>query len=490
MNEQTLLGLIQRVTGRGDLIMYQFDNRTDEWLSWYSGKVKKFHRYNIWNGLKHNSVERLSLGMAKRVCEDWANLLINEKTLVTLPDEKSNEALKKVFKSCRFWFKANESIEKTFALGNGAWVVCVDRLSIVDGVQQKDGEINVQFCNARKIRPLRVVDGVVTDCAFVSESTNTVDKTRKIYDVQVHVKNPKGEYDIYEFQAEGTSERFMSLRANADGTVKANKFATGSSLPWFTLIRPNIGNNVNIDSPFGCSIFANAIDALKHIDIVYDSANNEFVLGRKRLFVKTSQLNINMASGEPVEVFDSSDISVYSLPEGDEDINKMIADSTQQLRVAEHQAELQTALNVLSTACGLGVQHFRYDKGGVATATQIISENDDLWRNIRKHENLLRCAIVDVVKAVAYANNTFTSNDKITADDVKVLFDDSIIEDKGTERANDRQDVAMGTMGKAEYRAKWYGEDDATAKSKIDEIKKEQPQTGDIGSIFGLGDEI
>lgn len=489
-NEQTLLGLIQRVTGRGNYVMYQFDNRTDEWLSWYQGKVKSFHHYRVWNGRKWNNCERLSLGMAKRVCEDWANLLINEKTLVTLKDEASNEALHKALRDCRFWFKANESIEKTFALGNGAWVVCVDGLTIADGVQQKDGKINVQFCNARKIRPLRVVDGVVTDCAFVSESADILDKTRKRYDVQVHVKNDNGEYDIYTFEAYGTKESALTL---VDG--KVNKFVTGSKVPWFTLIRPNIGNNVDIDSPFGCSIYANALDALKHIDIVYDSANNEFMLGRKRLFVKTAQLAVDMESGEQHEVFDDGDLCVYNLPEGGEDINKLIADSTQVLRVADHQAELQTALNVLSTACGLGVQHFRYDKGGVATATQIISENDDLWRNIRKHENLLRGAIVDVIKAVAYANNEFTSNEPIIADDITVLFDDSIIEDKGTERANDRQDVANGVMSKAEYRSKWFGEPIEVAQAKIDEIaewEKEHTATfgGDtLGGLFGLGDE-
>ena len=42
--------------------------------------------------------------------------------------------------------------------------------------------------------------------------------------------------------------------------------------------------------------------------------------------------------------------------------------------------------------------------------------------------------------------------------DITIQFDDSIIEDKVTDRQNDRQDVAMGAMGVAEYRAKWYGE--------------------------------
>ena len=46
-------------------------------------------------------------------------------------------------------------------------------------------------------------------------------------------------------------------------------------------------------------------------------------------------------------------------------------------------------------------------------------------------------------------------------------FDDSIIEDKATERKEDRNDVAMGAMALWEYRAKYYNEDDKTAKQNV-----------------------
>lgn len=37
-------------------------------------------------------------------------------------------------------------------------------------------------------------------------------------------------------------------------------------------------------------------------------------------------------------------------------------------------------------------------------------------------------------------------------------FSDSILTDEESERQQDRQDVSMGVMSHAEYRAKWYGE--------------------------------
>ena len=47
--------------------------------AWYKGKVSSFHNYSVYNGIKRIGRERASLGMAARVCEDWADLLLNEK---------------------------------------------------------------------------------------------------------------------------------------------------------------------------------------------------------------------------------------------------------------------------------------------------------------------------------------------------------------------------------------------------------------------------
>jgi hypothetical protein len=48
--------------------------------------------------------------------------------------------------------------------------------------------------------------------------------------------------------------------------------------------------------------------------------------------------------------------------------------------------------------------------------------------------------------------------------EVTVNFDDSIIEDSNAEKLRDLQEVRDGIMQKYEYRMKWYGEDEATAK--------------------------
>ena len=52
--------------------------------------------------------------------------------------------------------------------------------------------------------------------------------------------------------------------------------------------------------------------------------------------------------------------------------------------------------------------------------------------------------------------------------DIRIIFDDSIIEDKEAQKVSDRADVASGVMSKVEYRMKWYNEDEVTAKSITD----------------------
>lgn len=63
-----------------DTVDSSFYTKIKLWDSWYRGNVAKFHSYRIYNGSgKHTNCRRKSLGMTKKVCEDIADLLLNEK---------------------------------------------------------------------------------------------------------------------------------------------------------------------------------------------------------------------------------------------------------------------------------------------------------------------------------------------------------------------------------------------------------------------------
>ena len=61
-----------------------------------------------------------------------------------------------------------------------------------------------------------------------------------------------------------------------------------------------------------------------------------------------------------------------------------------------------------------------------------------------------------------FANGTFTLN---SPNDIKILFDDSIFEDKESTKESDRKDVNLGIMSEVEYRVDNYGESEEVALS-------------------------
>lgn len=450
--------IIKKVTGHDKL--YSMDEYIANWKEWYTGDVKSFHNYTLYNGKKQIAMKRLTLNMAKRVCEDWANLLLNEKTDITVGDKHSQDVLHKALMDCKFWQKGNEGIEKTFALGMGAFVVVVDNIGINDSGELVDvskSKVKVKFVNGTKIIPITFEDEEITECAFINVNSG------KTY-ISIHLKNEEGNYEIHNIKCKGECDN-LSFVDGEDHTV----FDTGSPLQWFAIIKPNIANNVDINSPLGVSIFANAIDNLKEIDLVFDSYANEFILGKKRIFVNAKDWAINTKTGEEYEVFDSNDVVIYMLPEAD-DGKQLISDNTQTLRVQDHITALQNQLNLFGYKCGLGTEHYKFDSMGVATATQIVSVNSEMFRNIKKHEIIIEEALITIVKAMLYAINTFTSDSVNTLAEITIKFDDSIVVDESAERTQDLVDVNAGIMSKVEYRIKWYNEDEKTASKKIEEM--------------------
>ena len=125
-------------------------------------------------------------------------------------------------------------------------------------------------------------------------------------------------------------------------------------------------------------------------------------------------------------------------------------------------------LKYLSLKCGFGTERYRFDGAGAKTATEIISENSDMYRMLKKHETILEDVLKRLIRIIIrlgiVTGNTLDQNT-----DVVIDFDDSIIEDKGAERQQDRQDVSMGVMRHEEYRAKWYGETVEQAKKNLPE---------------------
>ncbi len=455
------------------IIEYQSNN--GEYLGWYRGFVDKFHRYYTYNGERKVYKDRYALGMGKTICENFASFLMNERVKITLGDDKSTDILNELLVKNNFWVKANQGIEKTFALGTGCFLLSLNKDS---------QDIKVQFVDADNIYPLAYTHDEIIECAFVSDSLSFSKEslnTTKIKNIQTHTLE-NGQYVIRNFRfAVGDNEELREVPVEDIPT----EIFTNTDFRWFIPIKPNIVNNFYLDSPFGLPVYANSLDVLKALDLTYDSFVNEIQNGRKRLFVTQEAMKVG-SDGCFKNAFDPSDVLFYILDGNFSDNkNNYVQEVNGQLRVAELREAIQTNLNLLSTKLGMGNNYFKFDNNMVSkTATEVISENSDLFRTIKKHEQVLESALIELVHAIAKIGrkiNIFNISDE----NISIDFDDSIIESKEQERLQDRQDMAVDVMSRVEYREKWYGEDEEVAKLKVAEVDNEKPENSSIHFIDG-----
>ena len=449
--------ITQYLKGLGyDCVEDDFYSQIDLWQKWYRGYVPSFHDYRQYNGRKKIRRTRKSLGMAKTVAEDWANLALNEKVGIALKKKSAEKRVWSVLDANQFRVRGNQLLEQAFALGTGAFV------------ERKEGdEVKIDYIRAGMVYPLAWDNGRITQCAFGSE--RTVKQEKQVY-LNIHTL-VRGHYVIenHLFRRNGTALTEIALPDDVKDRV-----GTNSPTPLFQIIRPNIANNFAPDCPLGISVYANALDQLEGLDLVYDSYCNEFRLGKKRITVPVTMARMAMEEdGSVTPVFDDNDTEFYAIPSVDQGENK-IEEHNMELRYEAHEAGVQTALNLLSFKCGMGRDRYNFKDGEVKTATEVVSEKSDLFQSLKKHELLLEGALIGMAQAVAERLG-------LGEQEVTVNFDDSIIEDTGAEKLRFLQEIRDGVRQKWEYRVRFFGEDEATAKSMVVQDEPEEDLFGGRG---------
>ncbi len=421
-------------------------SRIGEWFSWYRGKVDAFHSYNQYNGKKKVKRRRAALGLAKKVCEDWANLLLSERVDFKASDEKLTNRAKQILDANNFRVRANRLVELSFALGTGAFVEFIE-----------NGRVVVDYIRADMIYPISWENGEITECAF--GSVKTVGNVPCLY-VQLHVKED-GKYVIKNRLFDKKTKKEIPL---PEGVLPV--FYTESRLPLFQIVMPNIVNSASPDSPMGVSVFANAIDVLKGIDLVYDSYQNEFRLGKKRIVVPVGMAQLKHEETGFMPVFDDNDTEFYAF--ADKNLTDL-KEINMEIRANEHTEGLSQSMHLLSDLCGLGSDRYQFDRNSsvyaVKTATQVISEESALYQNLKKHALLLERAIKGLVRAVLFLDG----EQKAERDDftVTVSFDDSIITDTDTDFNRNLKLVESGLMQPHEFRMWWFHESEDEAKRAL-----------------------
>jgi len=164
--------------------------------------------------------------------------------------------------------------------------------------------------------------------------------------------------------------------------------------------------------------------------------------------------------GEILPVFDDNDTEFYAFSGADPD-NFSINEINMELRADSHETGLQRNIDLLSDLCGFGSGKYNYQTGRIKTATQIVSEQSDLFRNLKKHELLAEKVIKDLVRAILF----LMSEDYMQ--EVTVNFDDSIIDDTETTITRALAEKQANIIDAAEYISRVYKLPRQLAEEKI-----------------------
>ena len=257
--------------------------------------------------------------------------------------------------------------------------------------------------------------------------------------------------------------------------------------PFFVYIKPNTANNIDLYSPLGVSIYANALDTLRAIDTAFDSFEREFRLGKKRILVPASAIRnvVDPQTGAMTRYFDADD-EAYEAFNFDENMNK-VEDISVELRVEEHIAALNALLTHFGMQLGFSAGAFTFDSAGLKTATEIISENSKTFRTKQSHETLIEAGLQDLVKVIVNVAELYGIFSGPAEWETTVSFDDSIAEDKTANANYYLLLLGSGLISKSYALQKILGLTEEQAAAMIEQAIAENPPPVEGGSIDFFG---
>ena len=449
----------------------EYYNRIAIWSDWWKGYHKPFHQFREMSSDK-SIIQRdlYTLNMAKKTCEDWAAILLNEKTEIVIKDSHSSEFLLGkdgtggIFNENDFWQQANALMEKAFYSGTGAILVRIENMQL-DGEKVVSGDktaIRFEYLSAQHIIPLTVRNGQIVEAAFVSEVLN---KGKEYIYLEEHMLDG-GKYVIRN-KFFSTKHKTLKEEPVPEGIVE--EFRTNSEIPLFAIVRPNIVNHYSNNLGLGMSIYADAIDCLKGVDLAFNNFCRDLKLGGKKVFMNQSLVQFD-EHGNAITPDDVAQQLFTTV--GDEvtmEENTLIHEFNPDLRTAANKEAVQAHLDYLSFKVGFGTKHYQFNAGSVVTATQYNGDKQELIQNASKHYIAVEKFLQQVCQAVLWAGNAIIGDKAIKPDtQISVNFEDSYIIDKESERQRDLQEVRDGLMQKYEYRMKWYGESEEEAKAILE----------------------
>ena len=401
------------------------------------------------------------LNLSKAVCSELAGMVWTDQTDVTIttngftpteenPDDPLQKFVEKVLKQNNFQRKMLESIEQAAALGGEALKVWADFKRTEDGAAIPESiKLKIGYCMADQFVPIAWDNAEISEAVFISRQAKggyyyTRLEFHKWDGATYYITNELYRSDMYKMGSQEPQD-ILGVRiplATIFPLMDEETTIQGLEASLFSYFRTPTANNVDDNSPLGVSIYANAMETLHALDICFDSFVREFRLGKKRIIVPARMVKtvVDPVSGEMRRYFDATDETYEALSTDDPDSLK-IQDNSVELRVEEHVAGMNAFLNIFCLQVGLSAGTFSFDaKGGLKTATEVVSENSKTYKTVKNFQNMIKPAVERLVKNIIDLGALYDldiDGVKIAAlrergYEVAVAMDDGITQDRQT----------------------------------------------------------
>ena len=467
------------------------------WQAIYKGFYRSWHEVPVHTIRDPKGKKRIlaTMNAGKMACSQMARYVWNERCDITTSMNGNtadvdplNEFIQNVLKENRFYTAFGDLMEKSFALGGGALKEWVEVPKDENGNDIGEGKIRIGYTMASQFVPTAWDNSKVTSGIFVSREAKdgfyyTTVEWHRLDGTTYRVTN-----DLYRNPIKATEEPQNILGwwyplneiyplLSPDTTISDVHHS------FFQYIRPFGANYADDNSPLGMSIYAPALNTLHGIDIMFDSLQREFVLGKKRIIspARAMKMSAGVNGGRPERYFDADD-EVWEALATDNPEDLKVVDNSVDLRVDQHITGINGNLAILCAQIGFDPGTLSFDATrGLKTATEVISENSKTFGTVKAHENIIRDSITQMIDAIIElaVHYGLTWNGKTIESliaggySVAVTFDDSIIEDKNAEINQGIALTGAGLMSKRKFMTDVLGYTEEDADKEIQQIAEE-----------------
>ena len=480
------------------------------WQAVYKGFYRAWHEVPVKTIHDPKGKRRImaTMNAGKIACSQMARYVWNERCSISASMagndtniDPLNDFLQKVLKENRFGTGFGDLLEKAFALGGGAIKEWVDVPKDENGNDIGEGKIRIGYSMASQFIPTAWDNSRISAGIFVNREARdgyyyTTVEWHRLDGTTYRVTN-----DLYRMPIKEATEPQNILGwwyplNEAYPLLSPDTTIFDVQNTFFQYVRPFGANYADDNSPLGMSIFAPAMNTLHGLDIMFDSLQREFVLGKKRIIApaRVMKMSASVNGGPPQRYFDADD-EVWEALATDNPEDLKVYDNSVDLRVDQHISGINGDLSILCAQVGFDPGTLSFDASrGLKTATEVISENSKTFGTVKAHENIIKDSLEQMVHAIfelavhyglTYEGKSIES--LISGGyNVSVKFDDSIIQDKDAEINQGTMLVGAGLMSKKKFMIDTLGYTPEDAETELAQISTEaKMNTVEVTRLFG-----